>query len=119
MPPEPKQRLAKFKHFNVRAPNPEFPLLAFLWAVVAGGEHALYCDFTDDYADAYLIGRINEPDFAVQKERLMVVLRDLNARRDPNDPPQIVDEPTPAQWDTICQVLAEELKRGHMPTPVW
>jgi hypothetical protein len=89
-----------------------------LYAVVIGGEHQTYCDHTVDYAQKYLIGRFNDPTFAGPRAKFLAVLDDLDRQNPTRDRSKTV-LPSPAQWDTLCQVLAEELKRGPVPSPVW
>lgn len=99
-------------------PNKDFPVLAFLYAVVIGGEHETYCDHTVDYVKAYLIGAFNDPEFAGPRNKLIAVLANLDAQN-PERRRDIRVVPNDHQWDIICQVLAAELKRGPVPNPVW
>lgn len=103
---------------KVAFPNPDFPILAMMYAVVIGGEHETYCDHTVDYAQKYLIGRFNDPGFKGPRDKFLAVLSDLDRQNPTRDRTKTV-LPSPAQWDILCQALAEELKRGPVPSPVW
>ena len=110
-----KRLPATLKYFQLRYPNKEYPILAFLYAVMAGGENQLYCDFTEEYAPQYLIGRFLDPEFAHLRTKLLKVLNDLDQRRKEHGSSM----PTDAEWDVIGQVVTAELKRGTYPHFVW
>lgn len=44
--------------YRLRFTNPDYPALSLLYAIYAGGEHALYCDHGEDFFTAYLIDAV-------------------------------------------------------------
>lgn len=88
--------------------NPDFPVLSFLYAIYAGGEHTLYCDFTEEYVARYLTGP-NGKDAAA-------ILGELENHRFEEPPPK----PTTDQWTQILAILFKELTANpDMPEPFW
>lgn len=41
--------------------NKDFPLLSFIYAVMAGGEAPLYCDYTEKFVNEYLYKHFPDP----------------------------------------------------------
>jgi hypothetical protein len=125
--------LRPLTNYRLHYVNKDFPILSFVFGVLAGGEYTLYCDHTEDYAKAYLgydVKRalrlepgqdpetLQDRSFRINKERrdvLFSVLARLEADR-PKAP-----FPTPEEWDRVMKVLGDELKSAGelMPSPVW
>jgi hypothetical protein len=46
--------------YRLRFANPDYPLLSLVYAIYAGGEHALYCDHGGAFYRAYMIDSVVE-----------------------------------------------------------
>jgi hypothetical protein len=46
--------------YRLRFANPDYPMLSLVYAIYAGGEHALYCDHGGDFFRAYMVDPIVE-----------------------------------------------------------
>lgn len=88
--------------------NERYPLLSFLYAIYAGGEHALYCDHPADFAQAYLTG----PGGA----EAMAVFARLMPRYERQEPDI---QPGSKEWDDIMPLLRAELEQEDPPLPMW
>ena len=51
---EPPRRERFLSDYPLRFRSEKYPLLAFLYAVYAGGENVIYCDYSDEYHEKYL-----------------------------------------------------------------
>jgi hypothetical protein len=95
------------RHYKLHFMNERYPILSFLYAVLAGGEHTLYCDHTEDYVKAYLTGP--------HREEMRAILYRYEQFREKNPP--IV--PPAEDWDEILAVLKKELTDQGVPLPLW
>jgi hypothetical protein len=46
--------------YKLNFTNGDYPALSFVYAIFAGGEHALYCDHSEDFFKAYLVDAVVE-----------------------------------------------------------
>ncbi|MDQ2642945.1 MAG: hypothetical protein M3020_03965 [Myxococcota bacterium] len=51
---EPPRKERYLSDYPVRFCSEKYPLLAFLYAVYAGGENVIYCDHSEEYHEKYL-----------------------------------------------------------------
>jgi hypothetical protein len=116
---EEKRPLEKYKLNYV---NPDFPILSFTFAVMAGGEDVFYCDHTAAYAKRYLgydfATKKQDPAYrlpSARREALFSVLGRLDAERerDPLSSPY----PTREEWKLVMDQLLEELADPNAPRP--
>jgi hypothetical protein len=117
------EELRPLSKYKLHYANPEFPVLSFLYAVLAGGEFTLYCDHTSDYLAKYLgyekdhkfsrAHRLPEANYAKLKT---LFLRWESGRH--KVPPAYV---TPEEWKVVLEVLYDELATAgkHLPMPLW
>jgi hypothetical protein len=101
-------------NYGLNYKNPNYPVLSFLYAVFAGGEHTLYCDHTKEFVKAYL----TSPRLVgARRRKLMKVLAYLERHRYDDYPPY----PSAEQWDDVLAVLRGELfpETSAAPVPVW
>jgi len=101
------KQLRRLSNYKLSYINPKFPVLSFLYAVYAGGENTLYCDFTDEYVKAYLTGPSGQ--------LVARVFAELEPDRFREPPPR----PSPAQLQRIWEALYIELVQDGMPEPFW
>ena len=113
------EKLRPLSVYKLHYQNPRYPLLAFIYAVYAGGEHALYCDYTRAYVEEYL----KKSDRPQTMQEVGAILqrvarqRDIEREKDPKDQQLIVC--TPEEWDRIWAVLKAELLQDPPPLPMW
>jgi hypothetical protein len=122
------QQARPLSDYTLRFINHQYPLLSMMYAMFAGGENALYCDYTSDFARQYLFVDPSAPTPAeiAKANRIGAVLANLDIRRQAmrNLPPeqQEVIQPNNADWDKILVILKEELTQnvvdGVVGTPV-
>ncbi|HEX9621164.1 MAG TPA: hypothetical protein VF989_13565 [Polyangiaceae bacterium] len=101
-------------NYRLHYRNRNYPVLSFLYAIFAGGEHTLYCDHTEDYVAEYLTSpRLT----GARRKRLMKVLAYLEKHRYDEYPPY----PSSQDWDDVLELLKAELypETAMAPHPVW
>jgi hypothetical protein len=110
--------------YTLRFVNPEYPILSFLYAVTAGGEYTLYCDYTEDYVKEYLgydvLTNRQDPGYRIsdqQRAALFEVLARLDGDRYKDPPPY----PNRDEWRKVMEQLLEELDepKAPRPMPLW
>ena len=100
--------------YKLRFINHQYPVLSLLYAVMAGGENALYCDYTNDFVKQYLFADPDKPtDAEAAKARALGnALGGVFKKRDEMllKPPaeQDVIVPSSEDWDQMA-VLKTEL----------
>jgi hypothetical protein len=58
-------KVRKIDNYSLKYLSEDFPLLAFVYATLAGGEHTIYCDHTRGFAERYLTQPLPEDLLAV------------------------------------------------------
>jgi hypothetical protein len=116
IPPRKPSTARSIANYRLHYINEKFPLLSMLYAVVAGGEHTIYCDYTGPFVSAYF-GRSNAQylqDFAAR-----MALFELETQPDANGVRQLVVHAEPGDWDEILRCLKVELTSVKLPDPAW
>jgi hypothetical protein len=117
--PELKPRAERFlSDYRMHYQNPTFPLLSFMYAVLAGGEHTIYCDFTADFAKEYLFkpfgGSYDKCPPHVRQFVDQLVKLDVASKGR-----SVVVHATCADWEVFVKCLHLELTTNEGPTPAW
>lgn len=98
--------------------NSTFPLLSFMYAVLAGGEHTIYCDHTAEFMAEYLLkpfgGTYHTAPTHVR--RFIDQLAKLEAASQGRT---VVSHAGPADWDVFLDCLKTELNYREGPQPAW
>jgi hypothetical protein len=98
-------------NYTLRYLSEDFPLLGFVYATLAGGEHAIYCDHTMGFAARYLTKPL--PDDLV---KVLTSYEQMRGR----DP---AEHPSDADLRVLVETLLSELKeardKGRFPMPLW
>ena len=103
--------LRNIDNYSLKYLSDDFPLLAFVYATLAGGEHTIYCDHTAGFAQRYLTKPLPPDLIAVLTKYLS--WRGADPAKKPDDDDLRV----------LMNALFEELKQardaGHFPMPLW
>jgi hypothetical protein len=105
--------------YKLHFKNPQYPLLSLIYAVFAGGEHTLYCDFTPEFVGAYL-GESHRPETAAKVYKIIKVLddeRNVEREKPPAAQKQILMNAE--QVEGLLHLLKEELLQKDPPAPMW
>jgi hypothetical protein len=112
-------------HYN----NPRFPLLSLAYAMYAGGEHTLYCDFTEDFIYEYLLKPLGvpRPDYDQKgsgvREKLPPHVRPvwdaLGAIYVRSKQGTVRTEATEAEVKALTDAIHYELVKDSGPGPKW
>ena len=99
--------LRGIENYKLMYANDRLPVLSFLYAIYAGGEHTIYCDHSSEYAQRYLTGPGG-------REALAILAR-LDRQRFDRPPPR----PTSEELDALLSIVKEELAQMPGPEPIW
>jgi len=61
LPPELEKTMNTWRplsSYKLNYTNGDYPALSFAYAVLAGGEHAIYCDHSEDFFNAYMVDAV-------------------------------------------------------------
>lgn len=112
--PDTERTLANYRLHYI---NQQFPLLSFIYAVMAGGEHTLYCDRTDEFVAAYFEG---SDDRSYVQEFFSIMGRFEALAHEGSNPERTkVVHATPDDWDQILDLLKNEMRNSRGPAPIW
>jgi hypothetical protein len=116
------EKVRPLSSYKLNYVDPNFPILAFTYAVISGGEYTLYCDHPRAYIKEYWGYDIEtgeqDPAFRLPAERRTPVLEVLaRLDRDRDQGPF----PTREEWKVVMEQLGEELITAGalMPSPLW
>lgn len=109
------QAVRPLSEYKLRFINHQYPVLSLLYAVMAGGENALYCDYTGDFVAQYLFANPDRPTDAevATATALGEALKEVSAERlkmqntVPASQKAIVL--SSESWDAVWAVLKPEL----------
>ena len=110
--PKPPRNERKLSDYKTQYANKDFPLLSFIYAIMAGGEHTLYCDHTGEYVTKYL-GSAADEGYMQTFFKLMGPFEEMTENR-----AKIVHA-TDDDWDKILDLLKYEMKKTTGPEPKW
>jgi hypothetical protein len=97
----------------------KYPLLAFLYAIYAGGEHTIYCDFSEEFHEKYLEEPFTSkglpvPDYINRVyDHLEKVFEGATQGRTKTVHADAMD------WDLFLAALKVEMTYKDGPTPAW
>jgi hypothetical protein len=106
------------KDYRLHYKSQQYPLLAFTYAILAGGEGLLHFDYTKEYAATYLLepygGNLEScPPHVVKFYKQLEQLEMRTNRR--TEYVGISGE----EWDVFIECLAEELKHTPHTAQFW
>lgn len=102
------QAVRPLSDYRLRFINPRYPVLSLLYAVMAGGENTLYCDYTDDFVAQYLAGAPAATTAALGKALGEVYAERQKMRVLPPDSQDAIVLSS-QNWDDVWAVLKAEL----------
>jgi len=116
-PPRKPSMARSLANYRLQYVNDDFPILSLIYAVMAGGEHTLYCDYTEDFVKAYQ-GRAQHLDHMKKFNSRMSLFVETSGGIKPEDRKQIVHA-NRDDWKVILECLLEELDGKKVPEPKW
>lgn len=111
-PPRAPEMERKLSDYRLHYKNKDFPLLSFMYALLAGGEHALYCDYYKEFQDAYFEGSL---DKQYVKDFYALMLEYYSDSKGQT----LVVQSTPDDIDRVLDMLRIELNANFGPEPKW
>ena len=105
-------------NYRLRFINRDFPLLSFIYAVMSGGEHTIYCDYTADYVNAYFEGVKDKP-YIQEFFKLLGEFEKMTDGGPPAAKRTKIVHALPADWDQILNLLKQEMSAVRGPEPKW
>jgi len=109
--------------YRLQYVNPQYPLLSFMYAVLAGGEAALYCDHTGAFVKAYLTDHFPDADKRpAHIKRFFSLLAEFDRLTEPDKVTGKRTRQVTAEaqdWTIFLECLKEELIAQPVPEAFW
>ena len=98
-------------NYSLKYTSEDFPLLGFIYATLAGGEHTLYCDHTAGFAERYLTKPL--------PPELVTVLAGYEKGRGVDPALKPNDKDLEVLLDALLVELKQARDAGLFPMPLW
>lgn len=114
-PPRKERRLSDYRMSYL---SDEYPLLAFLYAIYAGGEHTIYCDYSVEYFNKYCVEPFEKQGLPVPDYIRRVGARLGEFEAGTKGRTRIVHADA-QDWDEFLSCLKLEMAAKTGPDPIW